>query len=286
MGPGIALAVIIFVLIFLISSIKIIPEYEKGVIFRLGRLVGARGPGLFLVVPIIERMFRIDTRVITMDVPAQEVITRDNVTIRVNAVLYFRVIDPNRAVVNVMDYIRATLQIAQTTLRSVVGQVELDEMLSQRDQINLRLQKIIDEQTEPWGIKVNIVEIKDVELPQSMQRAMARQAEAEREKRAKIIHAEGEFQASKRLADAADIISREPVTLQLRYLQTLTEIAVEKNSTLIFPFPIDLLRPFIDMHYGNGHGETSKPNPPAPSNGPTPPAVRPRFDSVTGRPID
>ncbi|MBP8252909.1 MAG: slipin family protein, partial [Herpetosiphon sp.] len=210
----------IIILFFLMSSIKIIPEYEKGVIFRLGRLVGVRGPGLFFVIPILEKMFRVDTRVITMDVPVQEVITRDNVTIRVNAVLYFRVIDPGRAIVNVMDYIRATMQIAQTTLRSVVGQVELDEMLAQRDQLNHKLQVIIDEQTEPWGIKVTIVEIKDVELPQSMQRAMAKQAEAEREKRAKIIHADGEYQASRRLADAADIISREPVTLQLRYLQT------------------------------------------------------------------
>ena len=290
MGPTIALAVAIILLIFLMSSIKIIPEYEKGVIFRLGRLVGARGPGMFLVVPIIERMFRVDTRVITMDVPAQEVISRDNVTIRVNAVLYFRVLDPNKAVVNVMDYIRATMQIAQTTLRSVVGQVELDEMLSQRDQINHRLQQIIDEQTEPWGIKVTIVEIKDVELPQSMQRAMAKQAEAEREKRAKIIHADGEFQASKRLADAADIISKEPVTLQLRYLQTLTEIAVEKNSTLIFPFPIDLVRPFIDMGYSNVTRESIIPTP-TPTAGPTAgptngPASRPRFDPLTGKPMD
>lgn len=280
MSAGIAFAVAVILLLFLLSAIKIIPEYEKGVIFRLGRLVGARGPGLFLVIPILERMFRIDTRVITMDVPAQEVITRDNVTIRVNAVLYFRVLDPNKAVVNVMDYIRATMQIAQTTLRSVVGQVELDEMLSQRDQINLRLQKIIDEQTEPWGIKVTIVEIKDVELPQSMQRAMARQAEAEREKRAKIIHADGEFQASKRLAEAADVISKEPVTLQLRYLQTLTEIAVEKNSTLVFPFPIDLLRPFIDANYSN-NGQQNAITPPA--NGSE---RRPRFDPVTGQPVE
>ena len=280
MGPGIALAVAVILLLFLISAIKIIPEYEKGVIFRLGRLVGARGPGLFLVIPILERMFRIDTRVITMDVPAQEVITRDNVTIRVNAVLYFRVLDPNKAVVNVMDYIRATMQIAQTTLRSVVGQVELDEMLAQRDQLNHRLQTIIDEQTEPWGIKVTIVEIKDVELPQTMQRAMAKQAEAEREKRAKIIHADGEFQASKRLADAADIIAREPVTLQLRYLQTLTEIAVEKNSTLIFPFPIDLLRPFIDANYSN----VSVPN--TADNTPTDTERRPRFDPLTGKPME
>lgn len=233
-------------LMVVLSSIKIVPEYERGVIFRLGRLMGARGPGLFLVVPVFERMVRIDTRVITMDVPAQEVITLDNVTIKVNAVLYFQVINPNWAVTKVMDYIRATMQIAQTTLRSVVGQVELDELLAKREVINQKLQQIIDEQTEPWGIKVTIVEVKDVELPQNMQRAMARQAEAEREKRAKLIHAEGELQASRSLAEAADIIAREPVTLQLRYLQTLTEIAVEKNSTIIFPLPIDIIKPLID----------------------------------------
>lgn len=280
----------IIILFFLMSSIKIIPEYEKGVIFRLGRLVGVRGPGLFFVIPILEKMFRVDTRVITMDVPVQEVITRDNVTIRVNAVLYFRVIDPGRAIVNVMDYIRATMQIAQTTLRSVVGQVELDEMLAQRDQLNHKLQVIIDEQTEPWGIKVTIVEIKDVELPQSMQRAMAKQAEAEREKRAKIIHADGEYQASRRLADAADIISREPVTLQLRYLQTLTEIAVEKNSTLVFPLPIDMIRPFIDRAYSNVAGDYTTSVPPA--GHPDEPAYqaanagkRPKFDPNTGEPL-
>jgi regulator of protease activity HflC (stomatin/prohibitin superfamily) len=233
-------------LMVLLSSIKIVPEYERGVIFRLGRLMGARGPGLFLVVPVFERMVRVDTRVITMDVPVQEVITLDNVTIKVNAVLYFQVINPNWAVTKVMDYIRATMQIAQTTLRSVVGQVELDELLAKREVINQKLQKIIDEQTEPWGIKVTIVEVKDVELPQNMQRAMAKQAEAEREKRAKLIHAEGELQASRTLAEAADIISREPVTLQLRYLQTLTEIAVEKNSTIIFPLPIETIKIFLD----------------------------------------
>ncbi|MEI8307909.1 MAG: slipin family protein [Chloroflexales bacterium] len=234
------------VLMVLLSAIKIVPEYERGVIFRLGRLMGARGPGLFLVLPVFERMVRVDTRTITMDVPVQEVITLDNVTIKVNAVLYFQVINPNWAVTKVMDYIRATMQISQTTLRSVVGQVELDELLAQRESINQKLQKIIDEQTEPWGIKVTIVEVKDVELPQNMQRAMAKQAEAEREKRAKLIHAEGELQASGILAQAADIIAKEPVTLQLRYLQTLTEIAVEKNSTIIFPLPIDTIMPFIN----------------------------------------
>lgn len=232
---------------YVLSAIRIVPEYERGVIFRLGRLMGARGPGLFFVWPPIERMVRVDTRVVTMDVPAQEVITLDNVTIKVNAVLYFMVIDPNRAVTNVVDYIRATMQIAQTTVRSVMGQVELDTLLADRSRINTEIQQIIDEQTEPWGIKVTIVEIKDVELPQMMQRAMARQAEAEREKRAKIIHAEGEFQASRQLAKAADIIAHEPVTLQLRYLQTLTEIATEKNSTILFPFPIDIVRPFLGM---------------------------------------
>ena len=250
-GSGVLLLACLAMLAFLtlmviLSSIKIVPEYERGVIFRLGRLMGARGPGLFLVVPIFERMVRIDTRVITMDVPAQEVITLDNVTIKVNAVLYFQVLNPNWAVTKVMDYIRATMQIAQTTLRSVVGQVELDELLAKREKINQKLQQIIDEQTEPWGIKVTIVEVKDVELPQNMQRAMAKQAEAEREKRAKLIHAEGEFQASQVLANAADIMAREPVTLQLRYLQTLTEIAVEKNSTIIFPLPIETIKLFVD----------------------------------------
>ncbi|MEZ4504996.1 MAG: slipin family protein [Thermomicrobiales bacterium] len=220
-GLGIVLIVLLFLLIVLLASVKIVREYERGVVFRLGRLVGPRGPGLILLVPFIERMMKVDLRTVTMDVPAQEVITRDNVTVRVNAVSYFRVIDPSAAVTNVTDYIRATSQIAQTTLRSVLGQSSLDELLSEREKINSELQRIIDEQTEPWGVKVSIVEVKDVELPQSMQRAMARQAEAEREKRAKIIHAEGEFQASKQLAEAANVIAEQPVALQLRYLQTL-----------------------------------------------------------------
>jgi regulator of protease activity HflC (stomatin/prohibitin superfamily) len=217
-------------------------------------------------------MVRVDTRVITMDVPAQEVITLDNVTIKVNAVLYFMVINPNWAIVKVMDYIRATLQIAQTTLRSAVGQVDLDDLLAHREKVNERLQKIIDEQTEPWGVKVTIVEVKDVELPQTMQRAMARQAEAEREKRAKIIHAAGEFEASKMLAAAADVIAREPVTLQLRYLQTLTEIAVEKNSTIVFPLPVDTLKVFIDrltaIHTGKGVTSSAVPSPTEPAQQP------------------
>jgi len=240
-------ALLFVVVMYVFAAVRVIPEYERGVIFRLGRLVGARGPGLFFVWPPIERMVRVDTRVLTMDIPAQEVITLDNVTIKVNAVLYFMVVDPNRAVVNVMDYIRATMQIAQTTVRSVMGKVELDTILADRARLNSEIQQIIDEQTEPWGVKVTIVEVKDVELPQVMQRAMARQAEAEREKRAKIIHAEGEFQASKQLAAAADIIAHEPVTLQLRYLQTLTEVATEKNSTILFPFPMDIVRPFLGM---------------------------------------
>ena len=267
MGTGLTLlclAVLLFVVLMVVlSAVKIVPEYERGVVFRLGRLVGARGPGLFFLIPIFERMIRVDQRVITMDVPAQEVITLDNVTIKVNAVLYFLVIDPQMAVVKVMDYIRATMQIAQTTLRSVIGQVELDELLAQREHINQKLQQIIDEQTEPWGVKVTIVEIKDVELPQSMQRAMARQAEAEREKRAKIIHAAGEFEASKKLAEAANVISTEPAALQLRYLQTLTEIAVEKNSTIVFPLPVDTLKVFLDgVHtLQNGNGATHIPAP-------------------------
>ena len=244
--------VVVFLLLVLLSSVKIVQEYERGVVFRLGRLVGARGPGLILLIPFIERMQKMDLRTVTMDIPAQEVITRDNVTVRVNAVAYFRVLDPNAAVVNVADFIRATSQIAQTTLRSVLGQSSLDDLLSQREKINQELQTIIDEQTEPWGVKVSVVEVKDVELPQSMQRAMARQAEAERDKRAKIIHAEGEYQASEQLGMAADIINQNPVTIQLRYLQTLTEIGAEKNTTIAFPIPIDMFRGFMGGDNGNG----------------------------------
>ena len=237
--------VVFFLLIVLFAAVKVVQEYERGVVFRLGRLLGPRGPGLILLIPFIERMTKVDLRTVTMDIPAQEVITRDNVTVRVNAVAYFRVVDPNAATVNVADFIRATSQISQTTLRSVLGQADLDDLLSEREKINVRLQQIIDEQTEPWGIKVSVVEVKDVELPQSMQRAMARQAEAEREKRAKIIHAEGEFQASQQLAQAAEVINQNPVTIQLRYLQTLTEIGVEKNTTVVFPLPIDLIDAFM-----------------------------------------
>jgi regulator of protease activity HflC (stomatin/prohibitin superfamily) len=250
------------------SAVKVVQEYERGVIFRLGRLVGARGPGLFFIIPFVDRMVKVDLRVVTLDVPAQEVITRDNVTVRVNAVLYFRVFNPEKAVVAVTDFVRATHQIAQTTLRSVLGQSDLDELLAQREAINMRLQQIIDEQTEPWGIKVGIVEVKDVELPQSMQRAMARQAEAEREKRAKIIHASGEFEASKMLTDAARVIGSEPATIQLRYLQTLTEIASERNSTIIFPIPIELISliPGISNGLRGGDGSGGMPRVSEPSS--------------------
>ena len=224
------------------AAVKIVQEYERGVIFRLGRLAGPRGPGLFVIVPLIDRMVKVDLRVITLDVPSQEAITKDNVTVKVNAVLFFRVIDPSAAVVQVEDYRRATWNIAQTTLRNVLGQSTLDELLSKREKINTRLQQIIDETTEPWGVKVSIVEVKDVELPQTMQRAMAKQAEAEREKRAKIVHAEGELDAAAKLTEAADLMSKHPVSVQLRYLQTLNEISVEKNSTIIFPVPIDILQ--------------------------------------------
>jgi regulator of protease activity HflC (stomatin/prohibitin superfamily) len=238
--------IIIVVVLFILSlSVKVVSEYERGVIFRLGRLIGAKGPGLFFIIPFVDRMVKVDLRVVTMDVPSQEVITKDNVTVRVNAVIYFRVVDPEASVVKVLDHIRATSQISQTTLRNVLGQSELDELLANREKLNQTLQAIIDEHTDPWGIKVSTVEIKEVELPETMRRSMAAQAEAERERRAKIIHAEGEFQASEKLAEAAVIIAREPVTLQLRYLQTLTEIASEKNSTLIFPIPIDLISMFM-----------------------------------------
>lgn len=235
-----------FVLGLIRASVKIVQEYERGVIFRLGRVVGARGPGLFLLIPILEKMVKVDLRVVTLDVPSQEAITKDNVTVRINAVAYFRVLDPVKAVVEVENYLKATSQIAQTTLRNVIGQVELDELLAERETINHRLQQIIDEATEPWGIKVSIVEVKDVELPDVMKRAMARQAEAEREKRAKIIHAEGELQAARQLAEAARTMAEQPAALQLRYLQTLTEIAVENNSTIVFPVPIDFLQAFIN----------------------------------------
>lgn len=240
-GLGI-LGFIVLILIFM--AIKVVTEYERGVIFRLGRLVGAKGPGLFFIIPFVDRMVKVDLRVVTMDVPSQEVITRDNVTVRVNAVVYFRVVDPEASVVKVLDHIRATSQISQTTLRNVLGQSELDELLTKREKLNLMLQKIIDEHTDPWGVKVSVVEIKEVELAEEMKRSMAAQAEAERERRAKIIHAEGEQQASEKLAQAAAVIGREPAAIQLRYLQTLTEIAAEKNSTILFPVPIEMFKVF------------------------------------------
>jgi regulator of protease activity HflC (stomatin/prohibitin superfamily) len=243
LGPGLTFIIVVAVLI--ISGIKILKEYERAVIFRLGRMVGARGPGLTYVIPGVEKMVKMDLRTVTMDIPPQDVITRDNVSVKVNAVLYFRVLEPNRAVREVENYLFATSQLAQVTLRSVCGQAELDELLAERERINSRIQEILDQQTDPWGIKVVLVELKHIDLPQEMQRAMAKQAEAERERRAKVIHADGEFQASQKLADAAEVIGRQPMALQLRFLQSLVEVASEKNSTTIFPVPIDLLTPFI-----------------------------------------
>ncbi|HKA54059.1 MAG TPA: slipin family protein [Candidatus Binatia bacterium] len=237
---------VLIALVLIVSGIKVLPEYERAVIFRLGRLVPHRGPGVIYVVPLIERMVRIDLRTITMDVSPQDVITRDNVSVKVSAVLYFRVLDPSRATVEIENYLFATSQLAQTTLRSVCGQAELDDLLSEREKINSHLQEILDSQTEPWGVKVSLVEVKHIDLPQEMQRAIARQAEAERERRAKVINAEGEFQAAQKLADASLIIEQHPVALQLRYLQTLSEVATENNSTTLFPIPIDLLSPFIE----------------------------------------
>jgi regulator of protease activity HflC (stomatin/prohibitin superfamily) len=236
---------IIFLFILAASAIKILREYERGVIFRLGRLIGAKGPGLIIIIPGIDKLLKISLRTVTMDIPPQDVITHDNISIKVNAVVYFRVMDPNKAVVEVENYLYATSQLAQTTLRSVVGQADLDELLSQREKINMTIQDILDKHTEPWGIKVSLVETKQVDLPESMQRAIARQAEAEREKRAKIIHADGEYQAAEKLTQAANVISTNPTALQLRFLQTLAEISTEKNSTTIFPVPIDIISAFI-----------------------------------------
>ena len=244
MNPILIGIIALIVIVILPMAVKIVPEYERGVLFRLGRLVGQRGPGLFLIIPFIDRMVKVDLRVVTMDVPSQEVITKDNVTVRVNAVVYFRVVSPEDSVVKVMDHIRATSQISQTTLRNVLGQSELDELLSQREKLNQMLQKIIDEHTDPWGVKVSTVEIKEVELAEEMKRSMAAQAEAERTRRAKIIHAEGELQASEKLTQAAAIIGQEPSAIQLRFLATLSEIATEKNSTILFPMPIEFLRAF------------------------------------------
>ncbi len=250
-GLGSLILVLIVMLVAILgSAVKIVQEYERGVIFRLGRLIGAKGPGLFFIIPMVDRMVKVDLRVVTLDIPSQEAITRDNVTVKVDAVVFYRVIDPESAIVQVEDYRRVTWQIAQTTLRSVLGQSELDELLAHRDKINRTVQQIIDEATETWGIKASQVEVKDVELPPSMQRAMARQAEAEREKRAKIIHAEGEYSAAQRLSDAAHVLAVEPAAMQLRYLQTLTEIGVEQNSTIIFPVPINLFEGLTGLTKG------------------------------------
>ncbi|MCK4234192.1 slipin family protein [candidate division WOR-3 bacterium] len=236
-----------FVLILIASAVKILQEYERGVVFRLGRLVGVKGPGLVIIVPIADRLLSVSLRVITLDVPSQDVITKDNISIKVNAVVYFRVMDAAKAIVEVEDYLYATSQIAQTTLRSVLGEIELDDLLTKREKINLRLQQIIDKATDPWGIKVSTVEVKHIDLPVEMQRAIARQAEAERERRAKVIHAEGELQASRKLTDAAKILGEQPISIQLRYLQTLADIATENNSTTLFPIPIDIFKPIIEM---------------------------------------
>jgi regulator of protease activity HflC (stomatin/prohibitin superfamily) len=267
-GDLVLLGIILFAAFLLITAaIKIVKEYERGVIFRLGRLIGAKGPGLFVIIPLVDRMIKVDLRTITLDIPSQEAITKDNVTVKVNAVAYFRVVDPSRSVVAIEDYRRATWQIAQTSLRSVLGQSDLDELLIHRDEINQKLQRIIDEQTEPWGVKVSIVEVKDVELPDTMKRAMARQAEAEREKRAKIIHAEGEYSASQQLHEAATVIASEPTALVLRYLQILTEISAEKNSTIIFPVPVDVLSIFMGLE-GVAERNVHEPLLPAPATPP------------------
>jgi len=252
-GPSlIVIGVLVLLGIAVLSAtVKVVQEYERGVVFRLGRLVGARGPGLIILIPYVERMVKVDLRVVTLDVPSQEVITRDNVTIKVNAVVYFRIIDPGAAVTRVLDFVRGTSLVAQTTLRSVLGQVELDDLLANREHVNDELQRIIDEQTDAWGVKVTSVEVRDVELPESMKRAMARQAEAEREKRAKIIHAEGEYAAATQLAQAARVINSQEAGLQLRYLQTLTEISSERNQTVVFPLPLDLVRLLTTALRGN-----------------------------------
>src|SRR6202165_5176187 len=265
--------IVVILILFALSGLRVVQQYERGVIFILGRLTGAQGPGIFWVPPVITRMIKVDLRIVTLTVPPQEVITRDNVTIKVTAVLYFYVVDPSAAVVNVMNFMQATTQIGQTTLRNVLGQSELDELLAQRNKVNQELQAIIDEHTERWGVKVTAVEIKDIELPITMQRAMAKQAEAEREKRAKIIHAEGELQASTQLAQAANIIGSQPSALQLRFLQTLTEIAVEKNSTIVFPLPIDLIEPMLhairrraESSAADGHQDAERPVPSMPQS--------------------
>jgi len=275
---GVVVVLVILALIVIASAVKVLREYERGVIFRLGRLIAQKGPGLILLIPIVDRIVKVDLRTVTLNIPPQEVITRDNVPTRVNAVCYFRVIDPNRAIVEVENFLLATSQISQTALRSVLGKAELDQLLSERERLNEDLQKIIDEQTEPWGVKVSIVEIKDVEIPEQMQRAMARQAEAERERRAKIINSEGEYQAAQKLTDAADIISTNPATLQLRYLQTLLEMGgSSQNTTIVFPIPLDLLKPFFAGGEEDGDPPRRPPPPPPP---PPPEPEKPRLDDI------
>ena len=270
---GILIVLVIFGLIALGASVRVLREYERGVIFRLGRLIDQKGPGLILLIPFIDRMVKVDLRTVTLNIPPQEVITRDNVPAGVNAVAYFRVIDSTKAIVEVENFLLATSQISQTALRSVLGKAEFDQLLSERERLNEELQKIIDESTEPWGVKVTAVEIKDVEIPEQMQRAIARQAEAERERRAKIINSEGEYQAAQKLTDAADIISTNPASLQLRYLQTLLEIGSNQNTTVVFPLPMDVLEPFIGRSQG-GAPPTTRPRPPAP------PPVEPDADDL------
>ncbi|GCC11037.1 modulator of FtsH protease HflK [archaeon] len=247
-GISIIIPVALIVIAIVVSGVKVVSEYERGVIYRMGRYVGVKGPGMFYIIPMVDRMFKLDLRTITMDVPSQDVMTRDNVPVKVNAVIYFRTIDPGKAINEVENYLAATSMIAQTTLRSVVGEAELDELLSEREKLNERLQKIIDTQTDPWGIKVTAVEIKDVEIPQDMQRAMAAQAEAERDRRAKIISAQGEYQAAEKLSQAAEIMSEHPASLQLRFLQTVTEAASEKSSIFVLPIPIDIIQGFMNMN--------------------------------------
>jgi regulator of protease activity HflC (stomatin/prohibitin superfamily) len=249
-GLGPAATAIIIVVILLVSGIKIIKEYERGVIFRLGRMVSPRGPGIIYVIPAVEKMIRVDLRTVTMDIPPQDVISRDNVSVKVSAVLYFRVLDPNRAIREVENYLYASAQLAQVTLRSVCGQAELDELLAEREKINTRIQEILDAQTDPWGIKVVLVELKHIDLPQEMQRAMAKQAEAERERRAKVIHAEGEFQASQKLGAAAEVLAKQPSSMHLRFLQSLVQVAAENNTTIVLPIPVDILSRFLNQTRG------------------------------------
>jgi regulator of protease activity HflC (stomatin/prohibitin superfamily) len=281
---GILIVLVFFALIAAGASVRILREYERGVVFRLGRLIAQKGPGLILLIPLVDRMVKVDLRTITLNIPPQEVITRDNVPCRVNAVAYFRVVDSNRAVVEVENYLVATSQISQTALRSVLGKAELDQLLADRERLNEELQKIIDESTEPWGVKVTAVEIKDVEIPEQMQRAMARQAEAERERRAKIINSEGEFQAAQKLTDAADIISTNPASLQLRYLQTLLEIGSNQNTTVVFPLPMDVLEPFVGK--GSAARAAGTERPPRPPEPPPAPPAPPEVDVDEPEPDD